>query len=156
MAKDININNVIRIETKIGMEFFKKWLEFILPFHHMTPKEMDIVSAYLYKRYQLSAAIKDYDLLDRVTMGSDFRDEVRSLCDMSLNQFQVLLCKLRKRGIFVNDRIHPKLIPNLVADNTTGSFKLLLLFDFKEEPQGAEVETESQNEEMGEAVQTVR
>ena len=118
------------------MEFFKKWLEFILPFHHMTPKEMDIVSAYLYKRYQLSAAIKDNDLLDRVTMGSDFRDEVRSLCDMSLNQFQVLLCKLRKRGIFVNDRIYPKLIPNLVSDNTTGSFKLLLLFDFQNEEVG--------------------
>lgn len=154
MKQDININNVIKIETKIGMEFFKKWLEFILPFHHMTPKEMDIVSAYLYKRYQLSAAIKDYDLLDRVTMGSDFRDEVRSLCDMSLNQFQVLLCKLRKRGIFVNDRIHPKLIPNLVTDNTTESFKLLLLFKFKEDVK--EQETESQNEEMGEAVQTVR
>lgn len=114
------------------MEFFKKWLEFILPFHHMTPKEMDIVSAYLYKRYELSAAIKDNDLLDRVTMGSDFRDEVRALCDMSLNQFQVLLCKLRKRGVLVNDRIHPKLIPNLVVDNNTGSFKLLLLFDFED------------------------
>lgn len=136
MAQDIGINNVIRVPTKIGMEFFKKWLEFILPFHHMTPKEMDIVSAYLYKRYQLSAAIKDNDLLDRVTMGSDFRDEVRSLCDMSLNQFQVLLCKLRKRGIFINDRIHPKLIPNLVSDNTTGSFKLLLLFDFQNEEVG--------------------
>ena len=132
MSKGISINNVIRIPTKIGMEFFKKWLEFILPFHHMTPKEMDIVSAYLYKRYELSAAIKDNDLLDRVTMGSDFRDEVRALCDMSLNQFQVLLCKLRKRGVLVNDRIHPKLIPNLVVDNNTGSFKLLLLFDFED------------------------
>ena len=132
MNKGISINNVIRIPTKIGMEFFKKWLEFILPFHHMTPKEMDIVSAYLYKRYELSAAIKDNDLLDRVTMGSDFRDEVRALCDMSLNQFQVLLCKLRKRGVLVNDRIHPKLIPNLVVDNNTGSFKLLLLFDFED------------------------
>ena len=132
MEKHISINNAIRIPTKLGMEFFKKWLEFMLPFHHMTPKEMDIVSAYLYKRYELSAAIKDNDLLDRVTMGSDFRDEVRSLCDMSLNQFQVLLCKLRKRGVLVNDRIHQKLIPNLVADNNTGTFKLLLLFEFNE------------------------
>jgi len=131
MGKGISINNVIRIPTEIGMDFFKRWLEFILPFHHMTPKEMDIVSAYLYKRYELSAAIKDNDLLDRVTMGSDFRDEVRALCDMSLNQFQVLLCKLRKRGVLVNDRIHPKLIPNLIADNNTGCFKLLLLFDFE-------------------------
>ena len=139
MGKDIRIDNVIKVPTKIGMEFFKKWLEFTLPFHHMTPKEMDIVSAYLYKRYQLSAAIKDNDLLDRVTMGSDFRDEVRSLCNMSLNQFQVLLCKLTKRGIFINDRIAPRLIPNLTSDNKTGSFKLLLFFKFEDEEVGETV-----------------
>ena len=62
-------------------------------------------------------------------MGEDTKRKVREECNIALPNFHVIMSKLRKKGILVNDRINPKFIPNI--DEETGSFSLLLFFDLK-------------------------
>lgn len=121
------INNVIRIPTSINTSFFRFWLEFLKPFHNLTDREMQIASAFLKRRYELSKVIQDDGILDKVVMSEDTKKAVREECNISLPHFQVIMGKLRKSKIILNGRINPKFIPNLTEEQ--GSFRLLLNFE---------------------------
>ncbi len=121
------INNVIRIPTSINTSFFRFWLEFLKPFHNLTDREMQIASAFLKRRYELSKVIQDEGILDKVVMSEDTKKAVREECNISLPHFQVIMGKLRKSKIILNGRINPKFIPNLTEEQ--GSFRLLLNFE---------------------------
>ena len=73
--------------------------------------------------------IKDDEILDRVTMSEDTKKKVREECGITLPHFQVIMGKLRKSNVIVDNKINPKFIPNI--DEESGNFKLLLLFDLK-------------------------
>lgn len=121
------INNVIRIPTSISTSFFRFWLEFLKPFHNLTDREMQIASAFLKRRYELSKVIQDDGILDKVVMSEDTKKAVREECNISLPHFQVIMGKLRKSKIILNGRINPKFIPNLTEEQE--SFRLLLNFE---------------------------
>lgn len=121
------INNVIRIPTSISTSFFRFWLEFLKPFHNLTDREMQIASAFLKRRQELSKVIQDDSILDKVVMSEDTKKAVREECNISLPHFQVIMGKLRKSKIILNGRINPKFIPNLTEEQ--GSFRLLLNFE---------------------------
>lgn len=53
------INNVISIPTTIEGKFFRYWLEFLRPFHKLSDRELDVVSAFLKERYELSKVVSD-------------------------------------------------------------------------------------------------
>ena len=122
------INNVIRIPSKLDTDFFKYWLEFLKPFHNMAPRECDVVAELLKTRFELSKVIKDPVLLEKITLSEDYREKVRNNLGITANHFQVILCKLRKIGVLLEDRINPKFIPNL-KDTDSGDFKLLFVFE---------------------------
>lgn len=117
-------DSVVMIPGNID-SFFRKWFEFLEPFHRLTAREMDVATAFVKQRYKLSKVVKDPDILDKVLMSEDTKKAVREECNITLPHFQVIMGKLRKNQIIVDGKINPRFIPNI--DEESGSFKLLLL-----------------------------
>lgn len=128
MSTKLNPHSVIRIPTSVD-NFFRYWFEFLKPFHKLTNREMDVITAFTRKRYYLSKDISNDDLLDKVLMSDDIKREVREECGISLPHFQVIMGKLRENKIIENNKINQRFIPNIVEEDD--NFKLLLLFDLK-------------------------
>lgn len=108
--------------------FFRKWLEFLKPFHHLTSREMDIAAALLKKRWELSPVIVDESILDSVVMSENTILEIRKECDITSAHFQVVLGKLRKAGFVVDGKLNSRFIPDLKQDCT--GFKFMIYFKF--------------------------
>lgn len=123
------INNVVRITTSLNTKFFRYWFEFLQPFHKLTDREMDVITAFVKYRYELSKKISDPDILDKVVMGEDIRRKIREDCGLTLAHFQVIIGKLRKNKVIIDNKINPRFIPNVKEEN--GTFQLLLLFDLQ-------------------------
>ena len=109
--------------------FYRKWFEFLEPFHKLTAREMDVATAFVKQRYELGKVIKDPEILDREVMSDFTKRKVREECDITLPHFQVIMGKLRKSQIIVDGKLNPRFIPNITED--ADSFKLLLYFNFK-------------------------
>ena len=123
-------NNIIRIPASLNGSFFKYWLLFLEPFHHLTTREIDVVAEFLKQRHELSKVISDADILDKVVMSEDTFLKIREACDISLPHFRVIMGKLKKNKVLVGDKLNPKFIPRITTDEN--SFQLLLLFDLNE------------------------
>lgn len=121
-------DSVVMVPGNID-SFFRKWFEFLEPFHRLTAREMDVATAFVKQRYKLSKVVKDPDILDKVLMSEDTKKAVREECNITLPHFQVIMGKLRKSQIIVDGKINPRFIPNI--DEESGSFKLLLYFTLK-------------------------
>lgn len=122
-------NNVIRIPTSIDTTFFRYWIEFLRPFHQLTDRETDVAAEFLKQRYKLSKVISDSDILDRVVMSDETKKKVREECKISLPHFQVIMGKLRKCNIILDEKLNPRFIPNITEDK--GAFNLLFFFDLQ-------------------------
>ena len=122
-------NNIVRISTLLDGKFFRYWFEFLRPFHKLTDREIDVISAFSKHRYELSKVIKDKDILDKVTMSEDIKKKVREECNITLPHFQVIMGKLRKSKVIIDGKINQKFIPNI--DEESGYFQLMLLFELK-------------------------
>lgn len=128
MAQGITPHNVVRIPSTID-NVFRYWLEFLLPFHHLSPREMDIATAFLKERYALSKGITDPALLDRILMSDDTHKKIQQESGLSLSHYQLIKGKLKAKKFFIDNKINPRLIPNI--NEAEGTFQLLLLFDMR-------------------------
>lgn len=124
-------NNVVRIPTSLKGNFFRHWFEFLEPFHRLTEREVDVITAFVKQRYVLSKVIKDDEILDKVVMSDDTKRQVREECNMSLQHFQVVMGKLRKNKLIIDNKINKRFIPDLPED--AKDFKLMLYFEFKKD-----------------------
>ena len=120
-------NSVLRIPCSLSGSFFRYWFMFLRPFHKLTNREIDVITAFVKHRYELSKVIKDDVILDKVTMSEDVKKQVREECGIAFQHFQVIMSNLRKNKVIENGKINPKFIPNITEEN--GMFKLMLLFD---------------------------
>jgi hypothetical protein len=123
------VDKVIPIPSSLEKNFFRYWLEFLRPVHNLTDREIDIAACFLKKRYELSKKINDSNLLDQILMNEDTKKQIRTECNISLQHFQIIIGKLRKNKIIVNNAINPRLIPKINEENN--SAHLLLYFDLK-------------------------
>ena len=121
-------NSVLRIPCSLSGSFFRYWF---MPFHKLTNREIDVITAFVKHRYELSKVIKDDVILDKVTMSEDVKKQVREECGIAFQHFQVIMSNLRKNKVIENGKINPKFIPNITEEN--GMFKLMLLFDLSGE-----------------------
>ncbi len=126
MSMNTNVN-VVRIPATVESNFFKYWFEFLKPYHKLTSREIDVISELVKIRFQLSKVILDEDVLDSVLMSEDTKKKVREICKIKLSHFQVIMGKLRKHGIIVNDKINKRFIPNIKED--AKDFRLIFYFD---------------------------
>ena len=124
-------NSVLRIPCSLSGSFFRYWFMFLRPFHKLTNREIDVITAFVKHRYELSKVIKDDVILDKVTMSEDVKKQVREECGIAFQHFQVIMSNLRKNKVIKNGKINPKFIPNITEEN--GMFKLMLLFDLSGE-----------------------
>ena len=122
------VDNVLSIPTSLKGKFFKHWFKFLLPYHGLTDREMDIAAAFLLKRYELSKVISDTNILESVLMNEDTKRTIREECGVKHQHFQVIMSKLRKAKIVLDNKINPRFIPNVKEEN--GNVTLLLLFTF--------------------------
>lgn len=122
-------NNVVRVPTSLKGKFFRYWFEFLQPFHKLTDREIDVITSFVKQRYELSKVIKDNEILDRETMSDFTKKKVREECNITLPHFQVIMGKLRKNKVIIDNKINPRFIPNI--NEETGNFQLLLLFELK-------------------------
>ena len=121
-------NNVIRIPTSLQGKFFRIWIEFLTPLHNLTNREKDVVAAFIKARFELSTSIPDPEWLDKVVMSDEIKNKVKEECEVSDAFFQVILGKLRKTGIILDNKINPKFIPKNITKGDK-AFQLLLYFD---------------------------
>lgn len=125
---EVTANNVIRIPCNLKM-LFRYWFLFLRPFHKLTDREIDVITAFTYERFLLSKVISDSEILDKVVMSEDIKKRVREESNITLAHFQVIMGKLRRNKVILDNKINPKFIPNISDEN--GSFKLMLLFDIQ-------------------------
>lgn len=125
------VNNIIRIPASLKGSFFRYWLEFLSPFHGMTKRELDVATEFIRHRYELSKAIKDEELLDKIVMNEDTKRTIRKDCHFETPHFQIIMGKLRKANFIVDGKINSKFIPKNIEEGDN-SFQLLLYFDFDE------------------------
>lgn len=126
----IKPNNVIRVPCTLD-SLFRYWLDFLTPFHNLTSRETDVATAFLRERYKLSKVILDSDLVDRTLMSEESQRKLRQECDLTNQHFQVIKSKLKSKKFFINDKINPRLIPNI--NDIVKSFQLLLVFDYSDD-----------------------
>ena len=122
------VDNVLNIPTSLKGKFFKHWLMFLLPYHNLTDREMDVAAGFLLKRHELTKVISDINILESVLMSEETKRDIRENCDIKLPHFQVIMSKLRKAKVIIDNKINPRFIPKVKEEN--GNFKLLLLFTF--------------------------
>ena len=125
------VNGVISISTSLKGEFFRYWLQFLSPIHNLSEREIDVVTAFLKERHTLSKSITDDQILDKVLMSKETKRKIREECGLAQAYFQIIMGKLRRAKVIVDDKINPKFIPKNIED-TDKSFQLLLHFNFDE------------------------
>ena len=122
-------DNVIGLPTTLDGNFFRYWVEFLKPLHNLTEREIDVVVAFLKKRYELSKEISNAQILDKFLTSEETKREIREECNITLAHFQVIMGKLKKSGIFKEGKLNQRFIPNVKEEK--GNFQLLLFFQFK-------------------------
>lgn len=108
-------------------EFFVRWLEFLKPYHKLRQKEIELLSLFLYKRYQLQKVISDEKILTKILFDTDSRNEIKEALNYSSSQIlNNMISSLRKKKVIDKDNnIHKGLIPNITESN----FKLVFNFN---------------------------
>lgn len=123
------VNKVIRIPASLDGSFFIRWFEFLRPYHKLTDREIEVIASFVKQRYELSKAVSDPVILDRITMSEETKRKVREDCKISQAHFQVIMTKLKKSKMIENGTINPKFIPMITEGDS--SFNLLLSFELE-------------------------
>lgn len=123
------VDSVIKIPSTLN-GFFRYWFEFLRPLHNLTQREIDVAAALVRHRYNLSKAITDEAILDKMSLSTDVRKQIMQECDIPPRYFNVVMSNLKKNKVIQEGRINPKFIPRIIEEK--GNFQLLLLFDFNQ------------------------
>ena len=96
--------------------FLRTWMEFLAPFHKLTSRERDVAARLLKQYFRLKENIDDPEVLKDVMWSRTSRKDMMTSLGMSPAHFQMVLAKLKKAGIIVNDDLNPKFIPHKGQD----------------------------------------
>ena len=130
-----SVTNLIEIKSNASLkmspdgDFFRAWVDFHRPIHELTKREMDVLAAFLKKRWELSKKIKDEEALDRYLMDEEVRTQIAEECSMKMRHLRVTLSAFRKRGILVNEKFITTLLPTITKEGVG----LMIYFNFKNE-----------------------
>lgn len=120
--KIVNIN----VDKK---KFFKYWLEFTKPFHHLPEQEQQVLSMLLYHYFELKKSIKKESLIWKMVFDYDTKAKIKEeLNDLPDYTLQNILSRLRKKKVIENNKINGAYIPNI--NNNTKQFLIAYQFKF--------------------------
>lgn len=120
-------NNVILL--RCGKEsFFRMWMEFLTPFHHLTSREKDVAARILSQIERLSEGCGgDGSVVSELLWTQASRNDIRDSLGMSRPHFQIVLGSLRHKGFLNGSEVNPRFIPHLSEGG--GPFMLNVIFD---------------------------
>ncbi len=125
-----NIKKIVPIPS--SGKFFRAWLEVLKPLHHLTDREIDLLAAFVQKRYELQRTILNPNMVDSILMTSASKAEIRKSVGISTAYLHNMMAKFKKNKVLLDDpnirggRINPQYIPPLSAEDK----ELRLLFIF--------------------------
>lgn len=102
--------------------FFRMWVMMIQPFLKLRNQEVQVLSELLYQRFLISKEVKNQKMIDELTFNLKTRKAIREELGIKMYSFNNLIASLRKKGIIKDDRINPKVIPDV--DHNTSKFEL--------------------------------
>lgn len=126
---NIKPDNVIRVPST-RHDVFDYWLSFLQPIHQLTNREIELASCYLREYESLRKVILDKDLLEKTLMSKDTQKKIRTSLNMTSSCFQVLRSNLKNKKFLIQNKINPKMIPNIKEDGN--SFLLMLYFEIRD------------------------
>lgn len=136
MSNEFNLknnSNIANIPLKKGGDVFFKWLSFLQPLHGLTYKEMQVMAAFLKKRFELSDSVKDDAMIDTILKSPETRKEIRDSLLMNVSQFNVILSSLRKNKAIIGNSINKRFVPNM--EQGTKEVRLVIRLMIEEWPE---------------------
>jgi len=121
-------NNALNVVPTPEKDFFKWWCIMLDPFIHLSPREVDVAAAYLKQRHKLKKVISDPTILDSQLMSNDVKMEVIEECNITIQNYYVVMGNLKKKNVITETGINPILVPN-IRESDDGHFILLVLFN---------------------------
>ena len=121
-------NNALTVVPTPDKNFFKWWCILLHPFVDLTPREEDVLAAYLRQRHELKKVISDPVALDSYLMGNDIKMKVIEECKITLQNYYVVMGNLKKKNVITETGVNPILVPN-IRETDDGHFILLILFN---------------------------
>lgn len=135
MKKETQSNNrldsIIHIPCDLK-QFFYFWIQFLSPLKKMTDKEKIVLSYLLYKRHILSKTIQNTEFLDKSVLSIKIKKEIAESMQTSIENVQVYVSNLKRKGVIVESGIHPKFIPKI----NENSLLLGIYFNIKDDKEG--------------------
>lgn len=107
--------------------FFRAWVEFLTPFHHLTAREKEVMARIIAQYFKLKESIQDKELLRDVLWSQSSCKDMRESLNMSPAFFRMTLAKLRSAGVIRDGDLYYKYLPNLGEDPR---FCLQIVFDW--------------------------
>lgn len=124
----------LRIPIQLDSSLFKRFFQFMQPFHHLTEREMQVAGEYVYMRYRILKTKEidgDEKKADAAMQKEEIRSLIRKAAGVTPAHYQVILGKLRKAKVLEGNTLNSKFMPKIVESE--GVFKLLIVFDFRKE-----------------------
>lgn len=131
-------NNIYRIPCSTMEEFYMNWIDFLTPVHKLTPKNKEILIAFLMLRYELAQSINNETLLEEILMNEDSKAKIKEKCNLKGNYFQVAMSTLAQQNVLIKTvsddvrkkykyKINPRILPDMqYTDNN-----VILQFNFE-------------------------
>lgn len=124
--KNVNIAN---IKTDNILDLLEKWVALTQPLHHLTEAESAILLEFLKKRHVFYTNVHDERVADMLLFSTETRREVMNTLGYKMGTFQNYLSSMRAKGVIFENKINPKLVPNVESD--AKDFKLIYNFTIK-------------------------
>lgn len=125
--KNINVQTIKTSER----QFFLVWIELFQSFLKLGKQEKLVLSSFLYYRYKLSKQVSNPTIVDTLTFSTETRKQIKEDLDIDDAGFNNVLSALRKKKMIINNKINPKLIPQVEIDFK--NFKLVYNININED-----------------------
>jgi hypothetical protein len=120
--------NVANIRCNVD-GLFEHWVALTQPLHKLTDAEANILLAFLRKRHIYACNVKSAEIVDKLLFSTDTRKEIMNSIGYKIGTFQNYLTSMRNKGVILENRINPKLLPNY--EDGADNFKLIYNFMIK-------------------------
>lgn len=112
--KIANLN--VKIKT-----FFFRYIEFLKPFHKLSPQQCNVLALLLYYHYKFSKEITNNKVLWKEVFDYDTKQLIIEELGISVAQIENILTQLRKKNVVIDKKISELYIPNIKNDSKTFS-----------------------------------
>ena len=121
-------DKIIERDVKVS-EFYRTWLDYLLPIHKLTKREMDVAAVMLMSLQMLSRKVRSFRKRCGILLSRDGRKRLATYMDLSDEYFSMLYTSLkRKKFITEEGLINPLYVPDIV--DSQKEYSLTVLFKF--------------------------